>query len=140
MQGFIRAHREYKIPINSDMLLTYTTPEREKVLEGEFTAILTRSDRPSGICFYNDEVALAALDIIRDAGLSVPLDLSIVGFDDSYLAVASEVKLTTIKHPQHDMGVQAAKSIIQLIEQQVASDPTLVYEPDLIVRESTKKI
>ena len=110
------------------------------MLEGEFTAILARSDRPSGICFYNDEVALAALDIIRDAGLSVPSDLSIVGFDDSYLAVASEVKLTTIKHPQYDMGVQAAKSIIQLIEQQDASDPSLVYEPDLIVRESTKKI
>ena len=140
MKGFIRAHREYKIPIDSDMLLTYTTSEREQVLEGEFANILARESRPSGICFYNDEVALAALDVIREAGLSVPNDLSIVGFDDSYLAVASEVKLTTIKHPQYEMGVQAAKAILQLVEQKDNANPSYVYEPVLIVRQSTKKI
>ena len=140
MKGFIRAHREYKIPIDSDMLLTYTTSEREQVLEGEFANILARENRPSGICFYNDEVALAALDVIREAGLSVPNDLSIVGFDVSYLAVASEVKLTTIKHPQYEMGVQAAKTILQLVEQKDNANPSYVYEPVLIVRQSTKKI
>ncbi|WP_455663107.1 substrate-binding domain-containing protein [Pradoshia sp.] len=139
MKGFIRAHREYKIPIHSEMLLTYTTREREKVLKGEFANILARDDRPSGICFYNDEVALTALDGIREAGLSVPDDLSIVGFDDSYLATASEVKLTTVKHPQYEMGVEAAKAIIQLIEKkQKAEDPSIVYEPKLVIRQSTQ--
>ena len=141
MKGFIRAHREYKVPLNSDLLLTYTTAGRKKVLEEELSEILARSERPSAICFYNDEVALAALNVIRETGLSVPDDLSIVGFDDSYLAVASEVKLTTIKHPQFDMGVRAAKAIIQLAEQKSnAGDPSFVFEPALIIRQSTAKL
>lgn len=77
--------------------------------------------------------------------IRVPDDISIVGFDDSQFARVSEVKLTTIRHPQSDMGMEAAKMILQLVDSQ--NKPlseneieSIVYEPELIIRNSTKKL
>nr|WP_180349967.1 GntR family transcriptional regulator [Bacillus sp. D386] len=140
MQGFIKAHREYSIPILPNMILPCTTIEKDKVLNEEFMGLLNSEQRPTGLFCYNDEIALSALDVIREYGISVPDDLSIVGFDDSNLATASEVKLTTIRHPQFEMGRQAAETIIQLIENKVDGDPSIRYKPELILRNSTRKL
>jgi GntR family transcriptional regulator of arabinose operon len=82
------------------------------------------------------------LDIIRRRGLSVPDDLSMIGFDDSNLAVATEVKLTTIAHPKTNMGADAVELLMKLIVQrtQRASLKDIVYEPMLVERESVKAV
>ncbi|MGG3923892.1 substrate-binding domain-containing protein, partial [Geobacillus thermodenitrificans] len=68
-------------------------------------------------------------------------DLSIVGFDDSTFATATEVKLTTIRHPKMEMGIEAAQLLIQMIEQPTAETiRDIIYKPELIVRNSTKEI
>lgn len=140
MQGFIRAHRENKIPILSNMIISYSTKEKNKVLNEDFRKLVNTSHRPTGIFFYNDELALAALNILREFEISVPDDISIVGFDDSNLATASEVKLTTVSHPKSNMGEKAAEAIIRLIENKEDGDPSIMYQPKLILRNSTRKI
>lgn len=139
MQGFIKAHREHGIPILPNMFLPYTTIEKEKVLNEEFRKLLNSEQRPTGLFCYNDEIALTALDVIRQYGIRVPDDLSIVGFDDSNLATASEVKLTTVSHPKSEMGRKAAEIIIRLIENKDEVLPSMIYKPELIVRNSTKE-
>ncbi len=140
MQGFIKAHRKHSIPVLPNMILPYTTVEKEKVLDGEFRELLKAERRPTALFCYNDEIALSALDVIRDYDIGVPDDLSLIGFDDSTLATASEVKLTTVSHPKREMGIKAAETIIHLIESGGEANPSIIYKPELIMRNSTKKI
>lgn len=61
-----------------------------------------------------------------------------VGFDDSTLAVASGVKLTTMTHPKTEMGIMAARQLISMIEHHTVFEDT-VYQPELVERESVDK-
>ncbi|MGG3853112.1 GntR family transcriptional regulator [Caldifermentibacillus hisashii] len=147
MKGFIKAHREYNLPINPKNIITYTTSEKNtKPVEYLNDILTSSSDRPTGIICYNDELAMKLLDVIRQNNLQVPSDISIVGFDNSFLSEVSEVKLTTIEHPKTDLGIMAAKMILNLVQngrnikQKDENSESYVFEPELIVRYSTKKI
>ncbi|ADH97884.1 GntR family transcriptional regulator [Salisediminibacterium selenitireducens] len=146
MKGFIKAHRESGLQITPQNIVTYTTETRKKdPVERLKEKMKVRHERPTAIVCYNDQLAVILLDVLRDLNLSIPGDVSVIGFDDSFLSVASEVKLTTVKHPKERMGVDAAKLIDQLIREK--EDPTvskkassIVYEPELVVRNSTKDL
>lgn len=141
LKGFIRAHQEYSLPLSSRHLVMYTTEEKEtKPLELLYSFLQQAdSEKVTAIVCYNDELAIKLLDVIRQLGLNVPDDISIVGFDDSTFAIATEVKLTTIRHPKVEMGIKAAETLIQMIERK-EDIQDVIYQPELIIRESTKKI
>ena len=52
-------------------------------------------------------IAIKVMDVIRENGLRVPEDISLVSFDDSQLAIASEIKFTTVAHPKEKLGEEA---------------------------------
>ncbi|MDV2685634.1 GntR family transcriptional regulator [Alkalihalophilus lindianensis] len=145
MKGFIKAHRESRLPLSPQNIITYTTEARDSVPKQALRKKLEEGkDLPTAIVCYNDQLALLLLDVIREMELKVPEDISITGYDNSFLSVASEVKLTTIKHPQDNMGIEAGKIILELIEQK--QDPSVnkivnpvVFQPELIVRNSTSR-
>lgn len=101
--------------------------------------ILNLEERPTAIVCYNDKVALRVIDNCRKDNIRIPKDLSIVSFDDSSLAVSSDIKLTTIKHPKEDMGIRAAKCIIDMIEGRI-DKPQYTYDAELIVRDSCSRV
>ncbi|WP_078543984.1 GntR family transcriptional regulator [Litchfieldia alkalitelluris] len=140
MQGFIRAFREHEVPFFSDMVITYTTEDQDHTILEKLKSFLTGEDKPSAIVCYNDQLALNVLNILRELDLSVPEDVSIIGYDDSFLAEASEVKLTSVSHPKMDMGIEAAKWIISAVEANGSSTHSTVYEPELVIRHSTAPI
>lgn len=142
MKGYLKAHRDHDININPNNLITYKTGEKNIIPEEGLYQLLSSDNNPSAIVCYNDELAILLLDVIRRKKLRVPKDISIIGFDDSFLANVSEVKLTTIKHPKNDMGTAAAKLILELIDgKKQANDKkketTKIFEPQLIIRGST---
>jgi len=148
MKGYLKAHRDHDMAIIPSNIVTYNTDGKgSKPLE-KLEDILSQSadDRPTAIICYNDELAVKLLDVIRERQLNIPNDISIVGFDDSFLANVSEVKLTTIKHPQSELGEAAGKLILDMIkdskdDQKDASKPkSVVFEPQLVLRNSTKKV
>lgn len=146
MKGFLNAHRYYGIPINPANIITYNTEQKFTKPAEILDSILDKKDRPTGIVCYNDELAVKLLDVIRNKGLQIPKDLSIVGFDDSFLAEVSEVKLTTITHPKSEMGKLAARMIIEMIEKRRSPKTkevkleSYVFEPELVIRNSTKDL
>ena len=71
--------------------------------------------------------------------MKVPDDISIVGYDDSISLMQSDVKLTTILHPKKDMGIQAARYMIGMLDGRL-EHPQMTYRPELIVRNSCKNI
>jgi|SRR5690606_31227288 GntR family transcriptional regulator, arabinose operon transcriptional repressor len=143
MKGFIRAHRAFQVPIQPGMIISFDTEEKfskpKKVIR---QMLSSKSGRPTAIFCYNDEIAVQLFDVIRDLNLKVPEDISIVGFDDSHLAEATEIKLTTVKHPKITMGEDAAKLILEMIEsKKTMSDmESIVYTPELVVRKSTASV
>ncbi|MEW5785134.1 MAG: GntR family transcriptional regulator [Bacillota bacterium] len=133
--GFLSALNEYGIEIPGDLLGNYET-ERLFSFPYQFTAnLLRKNPQPSAIVCYNDQIAMQVLEAVRDRGLKIPEDISVIGYDDSNLAVASEVKLTSIKHPKAEMGRQAGRFLIDMLEGRIKK-PRLTYQPELVVRSS----
>ncbi|AEI40056.1 GntR family transcriptional regulator [Paenibacillus mucilaginosus] len=140
LKGFIRAHRDYKVPLDPDSVVRYSTEDKEERPFEAAQVLLASSERPTAFVCYNDQLAVHLLETARQAGLRVPQDLSIIGFDDSSLATATEVKLTTLTHPKTEMGVEAARRLIDRIEgisAGGAEEEAYVYEPQLVIRSST---
>lgn len=143
MKGFIRAFREFDLPFRANTITPYAT-ETAKTIPFEAALSMLQQEaenRPTAFVCYNDELAVHLLEAPRIMGLSVPDDLSIVGFDDSSLATATEVKLTTIVHPKSEMGMAAAELLLDLIDgNKHLNHQEIVYAPELVIRESTKAL
>jgi LacI family transcriptional regulator len=99
--------------------------------------LLTLTDIPTGIVAANDTTAFGALAAIREAGLSVPEDISLVGFDDIPLASEMHPTLTTIRQPLHEMGRSAINLLLaRIVGLEVPTNRTIL-PVKLIVRQST---
>ncbi|WP_347549144.1 GntR family transcriptional regulator [Pseudalkalibacillus hwajinpoensis] len=144
MKGYIKAHRDHHLLVDPSNIITYNSEEKMTRPVKKLKEIVLRNNLPSAVVCYNDELAIMLLEVFRESNLRVPDDISIVGHDDSFLAQASEVKLTTIQHPKNKMGEDAAKMIIRLINNKVsktkkdwAEVKTTVYRPVLTINQST---
>jgi DNA-binding LacI/PurR family transcriptional regulator len=91
----------------------------------------------TAIVCASDPMALGAIRAVRRAGLAVPRDISVVGYDDSALMNCTEPPLTTVRQPIEPMG----RTIIDLLLRQISSDSAtsdeFFFEPELVVRGST---
>jgi DNA-binding LacI/PurR family transcriptional regulator len=103
--------------------------------------ILSQRPLPTAVFAASDVMALGAKMAIEDAGLRIPEDMSLVGFDDIPKVTWVSPKLTTIAQPRYQMGWEAARLLIDRIEQNIP--PTrqkVVMEHKLVVRKSTAAI
>ncbi|MFN8446613.1 MAG: LacI family DNA-binding transcriptional regulator [Caldilineaceae bacterium] len=94
---------------------------------------------PEAIYCYNDTMAIGALSVLRQKHLHVPQDVAVTGFDDIDIAAFTEPPLTTLHQPRYEMGVEAMRMLLSLIEHKVGWDtPQIsVVTGKLVVREST---
>ena len=83
--------------------------------------------------------AIGAIRALREEGLRVPQDVSVIGFDDIPGAASYTPSLTTVQQPLHRMGDVAAQVLLERIEGKKEYPPDIAIEPELIVRESTAK-
>jgi LacI family transcriptional regulator len=99
-------------------------------------AALQTKNGPTGIFCYNDELAVRLIDLCRNASLSIPDDVSIVGFDDNILAVTARPQLTTVTSPLTEM----ARVAVELVKAQIRGEPPpphpVLLQPSLTVRDS----
>ena len=102
--------------------------------------ILTLKDRPTAIFCQGDEIAVGAMQAIKEAGLKVPDDFSIVGFDDIEISQYLNPALTTIRQKKEEMGIEAADMVIELINNLEEKVEPEIIDTELILRNSTRKI
>lgn len=145
MKGFLKAHRTYRIPMEPRNIITYYTEEKAEKPLRELKSLLSlpEKDRPDSLVCYNDQLALSLLNVLRDECIRVPDQIAMVGYDDSFLADVSEVKLTTVEHPKSDLGEKAAHLIVKLVQDKYNSagkkgeqQESILYEPKLHIRSS----
>jgi LacI family transcriptional regulator len=91
----------------------------------------------SALFSFNDVSAIGAIRALHDAGLAVPEDVSVVGFDDIYGAAFHNPSLTTIRQPLVKMGLLAAETLLCQIARPGETAVALRVEPELVVRESS---
>ncbi|MCK4470542.1 MAG: LacI family DNA-binding transcriptional regulator, partial [Anaerolineae bacterium] len=97
------------------------------------------AELPTAVFCYNDMTAIGLISAARQAGLSVPEDLAVVGFDDIPLAAHVYPSLTTVAQPQRDMGRQAMNMALALMtaDDSTTSFSDVVVKGKLVVRETT---
>jgi DNA-binding LacI/PurR family transcriptional regulator len=91
----------------------------------------------TGIVCASDIIALGAIRAARRAGLSVPGQVSVVGYDDSPLMSCTEPPLSTVRQPIEAMGRAAVAVLVNQIEGAAVAHDELLFEPELVVRGST---
>lgn len=131
--GFLAAFAEYNL-----------VPDRRLFERGDWDTPsgyhamkrLLRRARPSAVFAFNDRMAIGAMSAIHEAGLKIPDDVAIVGFDDlTSLAQFSNPPLTTIAAPWRDIGAKAATSLADIISGKELR-PRLTFATRLVVRQS----
>jgi len=100
------------------------------------TTRLLRNDVTAVIC-ASDVLALGAIRAVRRAGLSVPGDVSVVGYDDSAFMNCTDPPLTTVRQPIESMGKAAVALLVNQVENVAVYPEELLFEPELVVRGST---
>jgi LacI family transcriptional regulator len=101
--------------------------------------------RPDAIFAANDLMAVGALQAIREAGLAVPGDVAVVGFDDLPQAQTADPPLTTVRHDIDAVCLTAVETLLRLIDAQTAADSppvreTAVVPTPLVIRSSTRRV
>ena len=107
----------------------YFAAQRLLASKAPFTAIFA----------FNDVSAIGAIRAVREAGLRVPQDVSVVGFDDVQSAAFQNPALTTVRQPLRTMGILAAEAIARQIASPSDHPPSrqVIVDPELVVRDST---
>lgn len=158
-------HREIAYIHGADSLVTrnrlnsfYSTlkklgvePKSEMIREGIYhdpvssaritEELLTLSNRPTCIIYPDDFSCVGGLNMIRSKGLSVPDDISVVGYDGQRIAQVIEPRLTTYKQNTEELGRMAARKLIEVIEQPGRTlIERLVVQGELVQGKSVKKL
>lgn len=136
--GYMEALRAAGLEVNSQDVLWFTT-EDIKHLSEDFRRVQRSLNGCTGLVCYNDQVAFTICGELRKSKISVPADLSVVGVDNSDLAVLCEVPLTSVAHPMKRLGKTVAENLLRLIADP-QFDATVDFEPQLIERDSVRRL
>jgi LacI family transcriptional regulator len=136
LQGFLRALVEAGVPPQSWQIqppLSKGVPNKGYL---EMKALLSRPEPPSAVFCVSDRTAFGAMSAISEAGLRVPEDIALVGFDDVPESLHSNPPLTTVHLPKWEMGVEAARRLARVISQSPSDEnmPLKITLPTFLVR------
>src|SRR6201988_1254455 len=126
---------ELDIPMRAELIVQLEGRDATPQLGYPFAKQLLSRGRPFTALFaYNDVAAIGAIHALQEAGLRVPEDVSVVGFDDIRIAVHNNPSLTTVRQPLQKMGEIAARTLLNRIEDHEDWVPEILIEPEFVAR------
>ncbi|MCD4831262.1 MAG: LacI family transcriptional regulator [Anaerohalosphaeraceae bacterium] len=147
--GYRRAMQEYGFDsMSKELLITIDNNSKQEYGKIAGQKILAMDTLPDAVLFVNDEMASGAMNVLMDAGVRVPDDMSLIGFDGIIPADIFRVPLTTVRSPHYKIGQTAVKILMKKIEaakenpdnqqeKQASPRQSIKLAPELIIREST---
>ena len=129
---------EVELTESGRKVATTRTVESDFTTDGGFEAmnrLLRNRFAPDGVFAANDQMAVGAMRAVREAGLSVPQDVKVVGFDDSPLATAAHPPLTSVRQPMEELGREMAHLLMSLVNGE-ATRTSVMLPTELVVRET----
>jgi len=136
--GYRLALENLKIPFDERSIFTsesITSREGGAHATGE---LLKQNDSITAIFACNDAMGLGAMQHLKSIGLKVPGDISIIGFDDVEAGITSNPPLTTMRVPKIELGSQAMKMMVDVLENRTPKPHKILISVELIERNSTR--
>jgi len=133
--GYENAMKEAGIEIDPE--LVYLNSIKVKSGYEGIQKFVNQNKKFKGVVCASDDVAMGAINALRDNGLRIPEDVSVIGFNDNFAASIFYPKITTVSQPTYDMGSVAMRMLIKLLNKKELEEPHYVLEHELIEREST---
>lgn len=146
LSGFKKAFEERAIAIDPELIIPadlYGDPREHQFVQGIIDKLMERDEKPTAICCGNDRLAMAVYGILRDRGIRVPDDISVVGYDDHRLVSETLYPpLTTAELPYSRMGQRAAEHLLGMIynPQGTSCDEPILISGAIMTRKSLKNI
>jgi DNA-binding LacI/PurR family transcriptional regulator len=136
LEGFRSALRSRGIRYDESLVRHGHFDERSGL--AAMGSLLESTERPTAVFVASDEVALGALKAAKKAGVAVPDDLAIVGFDDLPIAPFLEPALTTVRVPAREIGSVAARVLMDALSNSTPlGEPAQVLRTELVIRDSS---
>jgi LacI family transcriptional regulator len=138
LEGMLRAFRDNGIEHNKS-LIRICFPKME-LAYNEMKSILLEKLEFTAVFTYNDLMMLGVVKMFQETGISVPEDISLMGFDDIDFVSLLTPALTTVSIDKYNIGVESANMLLRIIHGEKVIDNTKLVPSTLIVRNSTRKI
>ena len=137
-KGYIQDLQQAGIAYDPDKVIWYHTEDRKSHPYEQIRRMAKKREKLffDAVVAYNDEVAISVIQALEAENLNCPKDVSVTGYDNSYLAASCKVPLTTIAHPQEKLGSMAAKLLLSLMEKEEVGQTKIIIEPELVIRDS----
>ena len=130
--GYEQALRAHHLPIDENLIVNGDFSE-----EGGYASVQDLlPHKPDAIFVASDMMALGVVRALKDAGLLVPSDIAVMGFDDLLPAQRCEPQLSTVKQPILRFGINAVEVLIDIIEKGSVPPRHALYDTELIIRDS----
>jgi LacI family transcriptional regulator len=134
LEAYKAALRDHALPFDAGLV---AAGDFEQALAYQATkALLQAKHPPSAIFAANDLSAFGAMEAIREVELTIPKDISVIGFDDIPQASIAYPKLTTVRQPLSEMGRVAAKLLLEQIAKPATPHQHITLHTQLILRDS----
>ncbi|HTP06925.1 MAG TPA: LacI family DNA-binding transcriptional regulator [Anaerolineae bacterium] len=132
LTGYLTALHEHGCPIDQSLIVDGGCSEHGGYLAMQQLLL----HRPDAVFAASDTMAVGALRAIRDAGLQVPNDIALIGFDDTPLAARADPPLTVIRQPARQLGQLAVELLLEQIDYPETAPQCIVLPTELVVRAS----
>ena len=140
-KGYAMALQDAGLLYDPNKVIWFHTEDRKiHPYESIFQMVQNHYIMDAVVC-YNDQIAMRVIQALHDVGLKVPEDISVTGYDNSYMASNDGFQLTTIVHPQEKLGEMAAELLLDLIQngEESENNKKILIEPEIVVGNSCKK-
>jgi LacI family transcriptional regulator, galactose operon repressor len=134
--GCLQAMQEAGLPINEQLISHNTMDNKDSYVE--MRKMLALKPKFTGLVCDTDFKALGAMDAIKEQGLKIPDDISVIGFNNMPQCDKIEPPLTSVNHPRRTIGYQAGKMLIEMINQQSTGED-IDLPSELVIRKSCGK-
>lgn len=133
LEGYLEALRRYDLMKDEKLV-----KESDFTEQGGYNAMSQLLDeKPEAVFIASDMMAVGAMRAVTNAGLRIPEDIGILGFDDMPFAAKLEPPLSTVRQPVYQCGETAAKMLVERIEDPQTQHQQLILPTELVIREST---
>jgi LacI family transcriptional regulator len=132
LQGYRNALNNAGIEIHQDLIIAGDFTEAGG--HAAFKKLLPA--KPDALFAASDSMAVGAIHAAREAGLSIPEDLAVVGFDDLPISNGFDINLTTVRQPVEDFGVAAVVEVIDMIKHGVKRGMRICMGTELVIRDT----
>ncbi|HEX3048721.1 MAG TPA: LacI family DNA-binding transcriptional regulator [Bacillota bacterium] len=134
IEGYQNALKEVGIPFSEELMVPGNF-----ISQGGYEAmkeLLRRRPRCTAVFAASDSMAYAALQAISEAGLKVPDDIAVVGFDDLEFSGFTNPPLTTIRQPRYEMGQKSMEVLVEILRGDEENGQKICLTPELVIRKS----